>query len=105
METNGFLSTGSPHGIYMPGNELPDNSFRDRQHTIFGWGNLWKYDLSSSVKRRLSTDSDELNKASDIVRSLSGSPTSFNATELLIATWDDVAYQDKFVIEVRKCFY
>jgi hypothetical protein len=66
---------------------------------VFEWGNLWKYDLSSSVKRRLSTDSDELSKASDIVQSLSGSPTSFSATELLIVTWLDVAYPKKFSME------
>ena len=104
METNGILTTGSPHGVFTTGNDLPDNSFSGRQHIIFGWGNLWKYDLSSSVKRRLSTDSDELNKASDIVRSLSGSPTSFSATELLIVTWLDVAYPKKFSMEVRKIF-
>ena len=49
---------------------------------------------------RLSTDPDELTKASDIVRGYGGGgPADFSATELLIATWNNFQYRDSSVLE------
>ena len=111
MESVGILSTGNPIGFYSYNSKLPFNSFFNRPNTIMGYFGSIYYEtdpakrttLNQFVSRRLSTDPAELAKASEIVRTYKGPDgggSSFNATELLIATWHNFVYMAGFTREV-----
>ena len=96
------MTTGAPHGAFSKITDLPIPALHHRRHTIVVAANGWRFDdpATSYVSRRLSTDEDELTKASRIVRALDGAPQEFNATEILVATWHNAAYPHIFSYEV-----
>ena len=106
VETNGILSTGTPIEFYTYDPYMPINILKDREHVIMGYFGSISYEntedkrakVDQYVSYRLSTDPDELTKASEIVRGYGGGgPADFSATELLIATWNNFQHKEGFL--------
>ena len=85
MNNNGDLSFNSPFGDYYPDNfplYTPDPLIAP----------FWTDLLDGAVWYRITTNKDIIQRVGEEVASVFPEQTPFSATQVLIATWDNVGY-------------